>query len=510
MSERVFSVSQEALYNGDADIENRFFDGDKFNGARFVDELLNCYPQGYFITPINEQGGSVIWMYTEEKGIYEPLGIPWIENRLKRILEENIKKSYYGDVVKHLEVETYTDPAEFFEEHPEVIVFKNGTYNLITDTLEPHNHIYKAKSRVPHNYNPNAKCPNIVKTLVEIIGEDIATFQEWLGYQLYRKYPIHKCALYIGTGKNGKTQILVLISYLVGRENTSSVSLYELTSDKFAAADLHGKLSNLAPDVGETELKHTGRFKALTGEDPIRAQKKYQDAFEFYNYAKINLACNQVPETPDNSDAFFRRFLPFKLKTKFMDKSTLDALPGLREKPNIKQKTPRIMDQICTPEELEGLTIWALKGLKRLLRQGEFTKAPSTEEVREFWITQSNPVLGFVNKHVTEDPDAETPIDEVYKAYVEYCRRNGQIPDPKNVFSTKLSGEATYTKTRPRIGEDRVNCYRGIKITGFGHDGHDGQGGNKKSFTGSHHKKGKKHPDHPDHPDQKHLTEVIE
>jgi phage/plasmid-associated DNA primase len=52
------------------------------------------------------------------------------------------------------------------------------------------------------------------------------------------------------------------------------VSIQELNNDRFAIADLHGKIANVCADLQTEKLTNTGTFKMLVSGDTIRAQKR--------------------------------------------------------------------------------------------------------------------------------------------------------------------------------------------------------------------------------------------
>ncbi|TFH13082.1 hypothetical protein E4H04_12620, partial [Candidatus Bathyarchaeota archaeon] len=491
------------LINAGITIRDEFFDENhSFKAMRFVDWILRRHKKDHIASPVNARGGDVIYWYNKKTGIYEQNGIPRIEQLLQDILDDDCTKPRQNEVIHQIRVATYVNQEQFFHQNPAHIILENGVYNRESGQFMAHDSRYRALTKIPHRYNMEAKCPNIVKTLVEIAGRDIATIQEGLGYQLYRLYPIHKVALFIGAGKNGKSQILELIKRLVGKENTSSVSLFELTSDKFAASELYGKHSNIAPDVGSEELKYTGRFKAMTGEDTVRAQEKYGQPFSFLNYAKMNFSCNQVPPSPDNSDAFYRRFLCFKFRKRFLDRFEVEANPMLQNDPDVIPKIPRIIDKVCTVEEMEGLVVWALKGLSRLLLNVEFSNSQSTEEIREYYTMMSNPIVAFVSNNLEEDLEAYESVDRVYNYYVKWCRENGFVAEIKSQFGAKISGEISFQKQRLRIGDVRVYCYVGIRLVHSGPSGPRSNNLSRGKLQEYFLEEGVNHPDHPDHPDQ--------
>jgi putative DNA primase/helicase len=52
-----------------------------------------------------------------------------------------------------------------------------------------------------------------------------------------------------GSGDNGKSVFLKLLKMFLGSENVSHASLQELSDDRFAAADMYGKLANICADL---------------------------------------------------------------------------------------------------------------------------------------------------------------------------------------------------------------------------------------------------------------------
>src|SRR5208337_5133071 len=99
----------------------------------------------------------------------------------------------------------------------------------------------------------------------------------------------------IGDGSNGKSTLINLIKALIGLKNVSSRGLQELEMNRFAKADLYGKLANLYADLPDTALRSVGIFKMLTGGDPITAERKFQNPFKFISGAKLIFSCNKVP-----------------------------------------------------------------------------------------------------------------------------------------------------------------------------------------------------------------------
>lgn len=414
---------------------------------KFVEVLANYSLAIHFVTPTTDLGGDVMWMYDPATGIYTPEGIPFIEKTLQEVMGEKTKRNQLSEVVKLMQVKTYTQ-REAFQEDAGVVVLENGTFDLIERKMTPNSYMYNQKQRLGFKYLPEADCPAIKKFLNEVIPDDVEQIQEIFGYLLLKDYRFQKAFLFSGVGANGKTTLLNLIEAFLCPGNVSHVSLYEITSNKFSCAELYGKLANIAPDVAQDEMKRTGTFKALTGGDAIKAERKHRDPFTFRNYAKIFFSCNQLPTSPDQSNAFFRRFLVFEFQKVFEpDKAD-----------------PEILAKLTTPLELSGLFNWALEGLDRLLNRGYFLETRSVEETREYYMELADPLTAFANLCVVENQDGIETKDSVYYAYNAFCKRRGFVAIPKNRFGMELKAQLYVQETQKTIDNTRIRCYTGLTL----------------------------------------------
>ena len=450
------TVSQLAMISEEDIIKGKFFDNDTFMAAKFVDSLLECYPMDTFITPINDQGGNIIWMYKEKKGIFENTGIPWIEEKVKNNLGEKVKKSYYSEVVKHLQVSTYTEPREF-KEPPEIIVLENGAYNLYTDKLLSFSQEYKAKNALPIKYDPKAECPKFLKFLEKVIPtiEGREFFREWLGYHLLKDYRFQRVVVLQGDGDNGKSTLLALMVAFLGSENLATENLYRLSTNRFSPAELYGKLANIAADIGPDELKYTGIIKMLTGNDTITVERKNRDPFQFVNYAKMTFSCNQLPRTPDETLAFYKRFIVLV---------TGEPIPP-------EEQDPRLLEKLTKPEELSGILNWALVGLRRCLERGRLSEPTDIQERRDLYQNMSDPVNGFYNDFIEDDREGFEIKQDVLTAFYEYCKTKGFVPLSERKFIERFKKIAYVRNYKPKLWTDenpkgtQTHCWRGIKLS---------------------------------------------
>jgi len=147
--------------------------------------------------------------------------------------------------------------------------------------------------------------------------KDVFTAIQLFGYLLYRDLKYEKAFLCIGKGSNGKSVFLHLIEAFLGQDNVSHVSLQGIDTDRYSSADIYGKMANVYADLTAEKIMHSGHFKMLTSGDAVRAQRKFGKPFSFKSYAKLIFSINEVPESDDESLAFFRRWIIFHFERIF-------------------------------------------------------------------------------------------------------------------------------------------------------------------------------------------------
>src|SRR5215469_9171016 len=187
-----------------------------------------------------------------------------------------------------------------------------GLLNIHTLEFTEHSPNYLSLVQLPIKYDPKAICSNVLKFLGQVLKpKDVFTALELFGYCLYRTSKYQKALLCVGKGANGKSTFLLLFEHFLGKKNTGHVSLQDIASNRFATAGLYGKLANVFADLKNDKLANTGVFKMLVSGDPMKAEKKHCQPFDFENYAKLFFSANQIPQSEDKSYAYFRRWIIF-------------------------------------------------------------------------------------------------------------------------------------------------------------------------------------------------------
>jgi putative DNA primase/helicase len=215
--------------------------------------------------------------YFYENGVYKPRNDMAAQKRIRHYMarDKNKTSAQIADAEHQWRIEIDKSVREINVNHY-LMNFKNGIYNIHTDTLSEHNPDIYSTIQLNANYTTNPDCPIFLKYLDDVLQKsEHALVQEMLGYIMIPVNKAQKSFLLVGKKDSGKSTMLYLIQTLLGEDNYSSLTWQNL-DDRFSTFQLFGKLANVFADLPSTALKDTGIFKAITGEDYIMHRTKTQ------------------------------------------------------------------------------------------------------------------------------------------------------------------------------------------------------------------------------------------
>jgi putative DNA primase/helicase len=325
-------------------------------------------------------------------------------------------------------------------------------FNIVTEQLSPHTPDYLSLLQLPINYDPNTKCPNILRFLGQILRpKDVFTVLQLFGYCLLRTAKYEKAVMCCGPGDNGKGTLLKLIERFLGEQNVSHASIQELNNDRFAIADLHGKLANVCADLKAEKLTNTGTFKMLVSGDTIRAQKKHGQPFEFKNIAKPIFSANEIPESEDQSYAYFKRWIILLFDRVFLG----------------EDKDTNLIGKLTTDEELSGLLNLAIIALRQLIKDNGFIHIDDVSSIQREYNQNATTIDDFLKSQCqidVADRSICTICRDLYQNFIVHCRYNNRLPVSDNVFGSHLIAKGI-KKERRMVNRTREYCYIGVSVS---------------------------------------------
>lgn len=389
-------MRDEAFIDVEKDPSN-FFNA---KGQFLFDKFSNYLLETHKIIKINKQ------LHIYENGIYK-LGYEEIQAEMIKHIT-NLNKQKRSEVMSYLDllIRENTLPSD-----AAYIAFKNGVYNIDTDTFEDFNSNLIITNKINYNYNPAAYSEIADKTLNKLACNDAnirALLEEVIGYTFYRRNELRKAFILTGDKHNGKSTYLDMIAQLLGVENTTALDLKEL-GDRFKTAELFGKLANIGDDIGDEFIANPAIFKKVVSGDRVNAERKGQDPFDFTCYAKMLFSANSIPRIKDKSGAVIDRLIIVPFETSFSK--------------NDPDYDPYIKYKLREDEVMEYLINIGIAGLKRILENQGFTVNKKVVDNIKEYEENNNPILLFFQE-ITEADVVGQATKYVYQKYAEFCLSN--------------------------------------------------------------------------------------
>ena len=327
---------------------------------------------------------------------------------------------------------------------------QNGTVFLDGSFIEAKNEI--VRSRFPVRFNPKVKKPERwLKFLSELFWpEDIPTLQEFIGYCLIPSNAGQKMMVIKGSGGEGKSQIGHVLSRMFG-PNAKDGSVGKISENPFARADLEHIHLMIDDDMRLEALKQTNYIKAIvTAKGKMDLERKGKQSYQGFMYARILAFSNgDLVSLYDRSDGFFRRQLILTTK---------------RRPPN-RIDDPNLSEKLC--EEMEGIFLWALAGLLRLVKNNfQFTESGRARLNREMVKKDANNIELFLESkgYIVRDPERSISSKDLYAVYCLWCEDNAIKPYAKNTMSHYLK---EYGDAYNIVETNNLKNERGIRVRGF-------------------------------------------
>lgn len=335
--------------------------------------------------------------------------------------------------------------------HPQFINLKNGMLRVSDGQLLKHDPSYLSTTQVPIDWDPNAPTDAVDKFIGEVLPNDaINMFWEYVGSCfLTTQYLPKQFLLLIGPSNSGKSKVLELVGRLLGAENTSAVTFQALADNRFAVANLFGKLANIYADLPGLEARDAGLIKGLTGDDwKLMAERKnVQDLLEFRNTARLFFSANDYPTVQDADEAYWNRVRIIPCTNVFAG----DA------------RDAQVIQKVATPENMSGALLRAVQGYIRLARQGwELSYSETVHAAGIDYRSMVDTIAAFVESMMEEAPDTVETKENIYFNYREWCKEHGRQPYGSTRFYRKMKDVA------PRYGMTEVNArHNGRVVQGY-------------------------------------------
>jgi putative DNA primase/helicase len=297
-----------------------------------------------------------------------------------------------------------------FDKDDMLFNLKNGTFNLKTLVLQPHDKENNLSKLSDFDYNPKATCPLFIKYLDRIFINDpnkkeiVSFLKRAVGYTLTGLTQEQCLFLLYGAGANGKSVFLEVLLALLGEYGTTTQSK-TFTTDRGEISNdiaaLAGRRFVCASENASDTKIDESIVKQLTGGEKVSARFLHKEFFSYKPRFKLWWGFNHPPAISDMTNSIWRRIkiIPF---TEVLPENEWD-----------KQLAFKIIRS-----ELPGIFNWAVEGLGEYNEHGLQQPEIITKATRSYKNDQDI-LLDFftTNYEFTESENDMVKATDLFTAY---------------------------------------------------------------------------------------------
>lgn len=442
-----------------------YFQLDKYkdlNKTRLAQEMADFAIHQLNIIPVDvdRKGEQTdVYQYNHNTGAWEY----YPENHLGRLCKDlsqkeysqHLEREFTRNIINHGEFRRKNDMGlpdhELLLSNKEILKLETGPDYETREVEEDDFALYHVNAE----YDPDATCPRFQDLVVNLLDGDekqVKTLQEYMGWLL--KFPnrdYKKALLILGVTNSGKSQLADIITHFFSDPAVNSLSLNQMGLDRrFHVDKLNDGVVNVDRDMGRGIIEGMDTVKQIISQEQLNVEPKGQDSFVIDPDSK-HIFCSNVAPNPDNEadGAFYERFLTLK---------TPNTVPKEDRVPDLGRK--------IFMEERNGILNWMLEGLRRLEKQGHFTKQSSPYETKAEWNQYGDSVQRFVWECIEKgDPDEDYfPAQDLHEEYKIWMQDRLMQTVKYQTFVRKLTNQPFISKDRRLYDGGKVACFEGIEV----------------------------------------------
>jgi len=379
-----------------------------------------------------------------------------IRNYLRKLNQKWDKKHKINEILSCLRSLLLTeDNHKLFDPgyNPDLshINLQNGILNWQSGELKEHRPDFYSMFQLPFEYQPEASCELWNKSLKQWVPdcESRMFLQEFIGYCLIPDTSMQKAVILNGYGSNGKSTFLNVLSHLFGLDNLSNISLHRFTGNtgRWETANVQDKLVNICADIDSKYINETSILKKIISGDPIRGEYKHGSSFDFFPIVRMIFSANEIPTSRDRTHGWYRKFEIIQFPNTF--------------NPGDDNFDPFLQDKLV--KEIPGIFNWALKGLKRLKSQNNFTLSKIIKRSKNNYEKSNDNIKAFLSERTNILQDNYVVAKKVYKNYKHYCDEDGSKPTTRKKFTKRLKSLGISSEVK-KVNGKCCRSYKGLKL----------------------------------------------
>jgi len=327
---------------------------------------------------------------------------------------------------------------------------RNGTINLRLGELRPHRQEDRITKLAPVAFDPAAECPTWLAFLERVQPNPAvrAFLQRLAGYCATAETREQKVPIHFGLGANGKSVFDSTLLHVFG-DYADTAAFDTFTERKGAGprddlADLRALRYVTASESNAGARLNEALVKQVTGGDPIRARKLYQDAFTFWPAFKVSLKSNHRPRIRGTDEGVWRRILLVPWSVRIPEAEQDKTLPERLK------------------AEAAGILRWIVEGCLEWQRIG-LAPPPEVLAATKDYRQREDTIQRFIDDRCLVLPGATVPAADLHGAYLRWAQGEGEPELSAKRIGAWLEDHG-FSPVRIGSGDARRRAWNGLQL----------------------------------------------
>lgn len=395
---------------------------------------------------------GLYYIFDNNRGCYNVLDDNQTKRKIKKYLGGVWNPKVEASFLAALPV--YAKTIKDFNNLKNKLICKNGVLDLERKVLLPFSPKYYSTFALNVEYRKDAVCPTYERFKRDIACGNpalMATYDELLGYIISDSMDAEKLFCMGGSGSNGKSTYMALLTSFLGGDSVSTIPIKEINGRPFSRHFLANKKLNIIYE-GESSMTisnlFSGTVKSIITGDPISAEIKMGKCYSFVASCKLVMATNTLPRIDTIPDyAILRRYLILPFNNTFT-----------------AENVDKGMGQKLLAEQ-SGILNRAVEGLERLKKnQYVFSCEEDSKEYLRNMIKEEYPVFEFAEQRIIADEEKRVSYNVMRTAYRSWCITNGV---PYLISEREFASQIKQYLSSKRIPYDTFKAGNDRGITGI-------------------------------------------
>lgn len=307
---------------------------------------------------------------------------------------------------------------------PYLLNVTNGTVDLRTGKLRPHDPDDLLTKMGGAAYHSEAEAPEFVKFLERIQPDQSMRdfLARLLGHALLGKVVEHILAIFYGIGANGKTTLVEAVAAAFG--DYADVIEPGLLIDRGDAhptgtSDLFGLRLAITHETDEGRRLAEGTVKRLTGGDRVKARRMRENFWTFDPSHSIIMHTNHKPIVRGTDEGIWRRlrFVPFNI-----------VIPE-------NERDGKLPERLKL--EVDGILTWILEGYQQWQNHG-LAEPNQVIDATTAFRGESDMLGSFLEERCLLNDYAHVRSSELFATWIAWCKKENVEPGTQKGFTRQM------------------------------------------------------------------------